>query len=268
MIEISSSDFIRLCSFLRERYGLDLKDKKILVEGRLRNYVLEQGFPSFHEYFQQMYEDRSLKEIHLLLDKITTNHTFFMRESMHFDFFRKVVLPHIEATVRDKDFRIWSAGCSSGEEAYTLAMIIDDYFGERGSLWNLELLATDISDRVLAKARVAVYPAESLSGIPAEYKFKYFVKHPKGFQVVDKLRQRVVLRKFNLMEDSFPFRKPFHVVFCRNVMIYFDKESKDKLVHNFYDYTVSGGYLFIGHSEFIEKGEGYYRSVIPSVYVK
>jgi chemotaxis protein methyltransferase CheR len=267
MFDLSSKDFHQLTQYLRKEYGLDLSEKKVLIEGRLRNHVMERGFPSFREYLESVYADSTRTEVQAMLDRITTNHTFFMREVVHFEYFRKQILPELESCVKDRDLRIWSAGCSSGEEAYSLAMIIHDYFADRWESWDTSILATDISDRVLKKAVAGIYPAEALQALPADYRLRYFRKLPDGnFQVNDTIRNKVSFGKFNLMEPSFPFRKPFHVIFCRNVMIYFDKESKERLVDNFHRSSAPGAYLFIGHSEFIERVDGRYRTVMPSIY--
>ena len=268
MINIKENEFIELTKFLKNNYGINLAQKKILIEGRMNNVLIEKGFDSFRKYMDYVYADKTKNELTTLINKLTTNHTFFMREQEHFQFFNNQVLPYLESTVRDKDLRIWSAGCSSGEEAYTLAMIMQEYFAEEKGLWDKKILATDISVKVLQKAGRGVYGGESLEKIPINWKIEYFNNIDNDIYKIDsKLKNEVIFRVFNLM-DQFPFKRKFHVIFCRNVMIYFDKETKDKLIRKFYDMTEVGGYLFIGLSESLNKTESGYKYVMPSVYRK
>lgn len=162
--------------------------------------------------------------------------------------------------------RIWSAGCSTGQEAYNMAMVIDEYFGPRKGNWDTVILATDISMRTLTKAQKGIYKTEELKDVPANWKRKYFTSLPDGtFQVCDRLRKEVIFRPGNLMEP-FQFKKPFDLIFCRNVMIYFDADTKAKLVNKFYDWTAPGGFLFIGHSESINGTGARYSYVQPAIY--
>ena len=191
-----------------------------------------------------------------------------MRESEHFDFLTKQVLPYLEANRPSKVLRIWSAGCSAGQEAYTVAMAIDEYFGTRKAGWDTSILATDISMNVLSRAKAAVYPAADIKDISPQWRSKYFVqKGADQFQVCDKIRKEVIFRPFNLM-DPIPFKNPFDLILCRNVMIYFDMETKEKLVERFYNHTVSGGYLFIGHSEGINRSATRFQYIKPAIYRK
>jgi chemotaxis protein methyltransferase CheR len=190
-----------------------------------------------------------------------------MREPEHFKFFNTRVLPYLSATVVDKDLRIWSAGCSSGEEPYTLAMLLMDYFREQN--WDTRVLATDISTKVLEAAVKGVYSNDKIEAIPNMWKVNYFKKVDGSKSIIDdKVKNNVIFRKLNLVESNFPFKRKFHVIFCRNVMIYFDNNTKDQLVNKFYDLTEPGGYLFIGHSESLNRGTTKYRFVAPAIYRK
>ncbi|MFC5471727.1 CheR family methyltransferase [Cohnella suwonensis] len=270
MVSITNKEFTQLADFIRSHYGIHLKDEKqSLITGRLHLVLQQLNFNSFTEYFEYVVSDRSGDAAVTLIDRITTNHTFFMRETKHFDVMRDKVLPYLSGTVRDKDLRIWSAGCSSGEEPYTLAMLIDEFFGQQKRFWDTKILATDISERVLDMAIKGMYPNESLESLPAHWKLNNFRRMSADRSVVaDKIRQEVIFRKFNLMEETFPFKKKFHVVFCRNVMIYFDNATKMELVRKFYDIMEPGGYLFIGHSESLDRDKTRYKYVMPSVYRK
>lgn len=270
MITITKKEFAQLAAFIKANYGINLKpEKEALVLGRLQNVLLQNGFKSFTEYYDNLVADKTGLAISTLLDKITTNHTYFMREAEHFTYFRDVVLPYLEKTVTGRDLRIWCAGCSSGEEPYTLAMILDDYFGKGKFQWDTKILATDISNKVLEEAKKGIYSNKDMETLPAKWKLSYTNKLDMDFSVFsDRIRGEVIFRKFNLMEAAFPFKKKFHVIFCRNVMIYFDQKTKQELVNKFNNLLEPGGYLFIGHSEALNREETSLKYIIPAVYRK
>lgn len=237
--------------------------------GRLQRVVAENGFKNFTEYYNYVVSDRTGEAVKTLANKITTNHTFFMREVEHFIFFRDKVLPYLVSAAKDKDLRIWSAGCSSGEEPYTLAMIIDEFLGKEKIWWDTKILATDISSQVLEEAIKGVYSSDKTVNLPYRWKVNYFNKiDSKHFVIEDKIKNQVIFRKFNLMEKVFPFKRKFHVIFCRNVMIYFDSETRKELINKFYNSLEYGGYLFIGHSESINRYQTRFKYEMPSVYRK
>lgn len=270
MIQITEKEFKQLAEYIQLNYGIHLKqEKQALVMGRLHHVLVSKNFTSFKDYYNYVVSDRTGEAVMTLVDKITTNHTFFMRENDHFHFFRENVLPYLEATVKDKDLRIWSAGCSSGEEPYTLAMLIDEYFGVNKLFWDAKVLATDISVHVLDKAQKGMYSLEDISVLPMNWRNQYFNLQGQGQAIInDKIKQEVIFRKFNLMEPTFPFRRKFHVIFCRNVMIYFDNPTKQALVEKFYKQLEPGGYLFIGHSESLPRESTPFNYVMPAVYRK
>lgn len=270
MQKISEKEFKQLADYIKANYGIYLKnEKQTLLTGRLSNVLAEKNFASFAEYFDYLIADKTGDAVVTLIDKITTNHTFFMREVDHFNFFKEKVLPQLASASKDKDLRIWSAGCSSGEEPYTLAMLIDEFFGVDKKWRDAKILATDISSKVLDIAVKGIYNNEGIAKIPAYWKLSYFEKLGNEKSVlIPKIRNEVIYRKFNLMDKSFPFKKKFHVIFCRNVMIYFDDKTKIDLVKKFYDSTEPGGYLFIGHSESLNRNETEYKYIMPAVYRK
>jgi chemotaxis protein methyltransferase CheR len=269
MQPLSDDEFFKLSNFTKANYGIDLSHKRTMVESRLYSYLVDRGYQSFPHYFQCLLNDRTGNEATALVNRLTTNYTFFMREVIHFQYFRDTILPYLASTVKNRDLRIWSAGCSSGEEPYTLAMIISDYFGQAGFYWDTRILATDISSQVLEIALQAIYSDEQIKDLPATWRLKYFEPGPKGARrLVPSIREGVIFRKFNLMETYFPFKQKFHVIFCRNVMIYFDNETQRQLVNSFYDFTEPGGYLIIGHSESIDRKETGYQYIMPAVYRK
>ena len=256
-------------SFMKANYGINLERKQSLIEGRLSIMLQRRGFQSFEAYIDYALADTTGSETALLVSRLTTNYTFFMREEAHYHFLQSTALPELCAGIKDHDLRIWSAGCSSGEEPYTTAMTLCDYFGGIRSAWDKTLLATDISDNVLRVARQGMYPKESIAQVPQHWKSMYFREiDDETVQVDDEVRKQVVFGSFNLVSPTLPFRKPFHIIFCRNVMIYFDTPTKDALINRFFRHLVPGGYLFIGMSETLPaKGEPF-GQVQPSIYQK
>ena len=270
MEDITGREFAELVGFVKQTYGINLLQKKILVCGRLSNYIIQSGFHSFSEYFSHVKNDRTGKAGVTLVNKLTTNHTYFLREPQHFEILEQIILPYFAISeAHRKDLRVWSAGCSTGEEPYTLAMLINSYFGATKCGWNTKILATDISTAVLEQGQKAIYSTTQLEKLPDRWRTQYFHKIDDESSVLkDIIRQEVIFRRFNLMNEIFPFKKKFHLIFCRNVMIYFDAETKVKLINRFYDHMEPGGYLFIGHSESINRHESKYQFVAPAVYRK
>ncbi|MDD3174118.1 MAG: protein-glutamate O-methyltransferase CheR [Herbinix sp.] len=270
MITITQKEFGQLTTFIKSNYGIHLKaEKEALVIGRLQNVLVQNGFKSFSEYYEYLMADKTGIAVSTLLDKITTNHTFFMREAEHFTFFKDIVIPYLETVVSNRDLRIWCAGCSSGEEPYTLAMILEEYFEKNKLLWDKKVLATDISNKVLDEAKKGVYANKEIETLPAKWKLSYINKIDTESSVIcDKIKNEVIFRKFNLMETIFPFKRKFHVIFCRNVMIYFDDKTRSNLVNKFCNLLEPGGYLFIGHSEALNRDETSLKYVMPAVYRK
>ena len=269
MNEITDKEFRAIRDYIKANYGINLSDeKKSLVYSRLRTVLQEKGFASFTQYYDYLTHDKSGEAAIRFIDKITTNHTYFMREADHFEHFRNVALPFAEAAATDKDIRVWCAGCSSGEEAYTLQMLMMDYFrGKPG--WNTDILATDISSAMLDKATRGVYEAESALTLPPDWQRGYLCPYgDKQYAVTDTLRGKMTFRRFNLMEEHMPFRRPFHIIFCRNVMIYFNNETRDALVRRFFDVIMPGGFLYIGHSESLNQTDTKFKYIMPAVYRK
>ena len=209
MIQITKTEFNKLSNFIKANYGIYLKEEKqTLVMGRLHAILEQKGFKSFSDYYDYLISDKTGDALVVLIDKITTNHTFFMREANHFFYFRDTVLPYLKSSVRDKDLRIWSAGCSSGEEPYTLAMIMDEFFGREKLLWDTTVLATDLSSAILDKARKGLYDNDKIAVLPPTWKLNYFNKNDSGKSAIkDGIKDKVIFRKLNLMDSTFPFRK-------------------------------------------------------------
>lgn len=264
MLSISKEDFNRLTTFIHNNYGIDLSKKKSLIEARLQFPFSKSGYTSFSDYIENTMHDPA--QVEMLLNKLTTNHTFFMRESGHFEYFRDVVLPRLEQTKNNRVISVWSAGCSSGEEPYTLSMILKDYFSKKGR-WDTRVLATDISQNALEIAKTARYSTDSIEKLPRAWKEKYLVINGDSCQMSPEIQQNVIFRTFNLM-DPIRFRIKFDVIFCRNVMIYFDADTKVGLVNRFFNATEKDGCLFVGLSENLVKEQNPYTMVDIGVYQK
>ena len=252
-ITISDADFQRMVKFIQREYGIDLSKKRQLISSRLSNSLKERGYTDFHSFVEHLFKTKDPEELELVLNKLTTNYTFFLREKE-----RK--------HQRDRSLSIWSAGCSSGEEPYTLSMYLKEYFGPNARHWDTRLLATDISQQALAKAKAGKYqvPAD----MPDAWLRKYFRQDKTTglYEVTQELRDNVIFRTFNLMEPI-RFRLKFDVIFCRNVMIYFDQPTRDALVRRFWESMNPGGYLFISHSESLGQTP-VFRLIAPSIYRK
>ena len=272
MDKISDKDFVRFCDFIYQRCGITLNDnKRDLVHSRLAKRLRALGLGSYEDYFDILYNGRdNEQEIVNLLDAISTNVTYFFREDKHFDFLVNTVIPGIEKNNlrgSDRKIRIWSAGCSTGEEPYSLAIT----FAENMALenWDFRILATDISTNVLSHARKGVYDEERLRNVSDSMLRKYFTRSRDGsrFRVHEKLVSEIKFARLNLMHE-FPFKGSFDCIFCRNVMIYFDRKTQGQLVNKFSSFLNPGGYLMIGHSESLTNVEHDLVYVQPSLYRK
>jgi chemotaxis protein methyltransferase CheR len=266
--DLTPREFEQIRQLAYEKFGLKLQDgKESLVTGRLRKLIAKLQFKSFSDYYRHVLEDQSGDAMTALIDALTTNHTSFFREATHFELLRKTILPRL----RDRDrISIWCAASSTGEEPYSIAFSMLEELGER-DFAKTRILATDISTRVLAKAQQAVYPAEHFDGIPAERLRRWLLRgngQSSGmYRVKPEIRAAVEYKRLNLME-SFSQLGPFPVIFCRNVMIYFDKPTQENVVNRMADCLEPGGYLLIGHSESLNGCKHPFRYVAPATYRK
>lgn len=267
---ITDEEFIRISTHMKQRYGIDLSQKKVIINGRLENYIKKNGWKSFNEFMDVVEKDETGAQERMLVNFLTTNHTYFMREFEHFDFFKDQVLPWLKTKEsRSKDLRIWCGAASSGEEPYMIAMVLADFFGLERDQWNTKVLATDISTKALNQAMEGIYSSDEIKPVPERWRKHFFKPLNNGaqYQVKDELKQEVIFRNFNLM-DPFPFKKPMHTIFLRNVMIYFDDKTKKELVQKVYDALEPGGYLFVGTTETIDRGNTPFKIVQPSIFRK
>ena len=271
MRALTDSEFQKLRDYIKQNLGINLSDeKRSLVYTRLRSVLDARNIDNFSDYYDFLVKDKTGTAITELFNKITTNHTYFMRETDHFDHLRDKSLPEIYAKFSSQqDMRLWCAASSSGEEPYTLQMILEDFFKNKTPKWNTQSLATDISATVLDKAVHGVYSTASVKELPTAWQKEYFKKFDDENSVVsDDLKSKILFRKLNLMDENFPFKKKFHIIFCRNVMIYFDEATKNKVIRKMYDCLEHGGYLYIGHSETIGRAGDGFKYELPAVYKK
>ncbi len=266
-ITISENEFKRLSDFVLNTYGIDLSNKKQLISSRLSYTIKSMGFSNFGEFIDKSLQSGDDKLLQIILNKLTTNYTFFMREKEHFTYLENIICPELEKKhAADKTLSIWSAGCSSGEEPYTLSIILKEHFDKLPGKWDARVLATDISQQALYKAKKGEYqlPAD----MPKEWVNKYF-NHTKGselYTVRPELRANIIFKSFNLM-DNITFKKKFDVIYCRNVMIYFQQATRNALVERFHNALNPGGYLFTSHSEPLRNGD-LFDTVASAVYKK
>lgn len=263
-------DFRTIAEFMKSKYGVDLNDKEAVVQGRLMNLVVREGYNSYGDFIDDMFADKTGVMEKQLVNVLTTNHTYFMREFEHFEFLREVILPELKKSLQDtRDLRIWCGASSTGEEPYMIAMTILQFFGLEHSSWDTKVLATDISTEALQTAIEGEYSGEMIEKLTDYWKRRFFKKGSfEGmYRVTDELKQEVIFRQFNLMED-FPFRKKMHVIFLRNVMIYFDTDTKNKLMQKVYDALAPGGYLIVGKTEAVDTAIIPFNMVSPSIFKK
>lgn len=267
---MTDEEFWRICRFLKSRYGIDMSCKKEIMQGRLENYIHTKGFSNYGEYMNTVESDITGRWERELVNILTTNHTFFMREFEHFDFLKQVVLPELRRKEeRRKDLCIWCGAASTGQEPYMLAMLLKDFFGLEHDQWDTRVLATDISTEVLQHATRGIYDREQIAALPEHWKRRFLHSLDGGsrYEITKEIKEEVLFRQFNLM-DAFPFKRKMHIVFLRNVMIYFAKETKQQLIQKVYDVLEPGGYLFIGRTETIDRGCIPFELIQPSIFRK
>ena len=265
--DLKPQHFQKISAMVYEAAGINLKQgKEALVRARLMKRLRSLGIGRVEDYLEFLDSEQGSQEIDCLIDVMTTNQTSFFREMDHFSFLRDTVLPELTLP----RLRFWSAACSSGEEPYTLAIVLREHLAGVDQR-DVRILATDISRRMLEKAGRALYAQEAIEGVPLPQYRKYFIPlrngRPGAVQVGAEARELVHLAYLNLM-DPWPMRGRFQVIFCRNVMIYFDRPTQQELVNRFWDVLEDGGYLFVGLSEGLSAINHRFRYVRPAVYRK
>ncbi|MCD8139911.1 MAG: hypothetical protein LUE17_09070 [Planctomycetaceae bacterium] len=274
--DLTNELFDKICKYIYEKARIGLgKNKMELVRARFGKVIRQRQMSGFREYFQWMVSDTTGDALREAMNAISTNLTSFFRENDHFEFMAKTLLPEIERrNVRTGGkirLRGWSAGCSTGEEVYTLSMTISEFVKKRDE-WDIKLLATDIDTEVVAHGQRGVYGKDRITGIPSTLVKKYLdpVTDEKGrpaYRMREDLRRMITFRHLNLFTD-WPFRNKFNFIFCRNVMIYFDRPTQEALINRYYDNLAPGGYLFIGHSESLSGVNHRFEYVKPTIYMR
>ena len=274
MARISEKMFRELVDLVYRESGIVLRDKRELVEARLASLCRKKNFKGPEEVLERLKKDKTGDSLVELLDQVSTNLTFFFRETAHFDFLKNVLLPEMvrrKSTRRQNRIRLWSAACSSGEEPYSMAITVREFLGDDKN-WDIKILATDISTKVLRKGMAGQYSREEVIKAPKTIVQRYFNRtgdrlNPK-YEVKDELKQMVVFRRLNLLDKSYPFSGSFDLIVCRNVMIYFDVPTKQWLLEQFHHYLEDGGYLFTGHAESLSSFDHLFQRVQVAVYRK
>ena len=267
---MTEEEFFRIYRLLKERYGIDMERKKEIVQGRLENYIHINGFHNYSEYLYALSADKTGKLEQELVNILTTNHTFFMREFEHFEYLKRVVLPQLRIREeKRKDLCIWCGAASTGQEPYMLAMLLKEFFGLEHDKWDTKVLATDIATEALNHAIRGIYDKEQIENLPDAWKRRFLksVENGDKFEITKEIKDEVLFRRLNLMDD-FPFKRKMHIVFLRNVMIYFDKETKEELIAKVYEAMEPGGYLFVGRTETIDRSSTPFQMIQPSIFRK
>lgn len=272
-VMMSDQDFKEICSLTHRLAGINLTEaKRELVAARLGKRIRTLGLANMGDYITFVREQRTQDELTSMLDALTTNLTSFWRESKHFDFLKNTHLPRwLDNAQQARDFRmrVWSAGCSTGEEPYGTAMLMSDALEPYKV--DLRILATDLSTKVLETAKAGLYEAERIKHVPEVISSKYFIPERNngkpGYRVHPRIRGLVTFSRLNLM-DPWPMKGQFDYIFCRNVMIYFDKPTQQTLVNRYFEILRPGGILFVGHSESLAGIQHKYRYLQPTIYEK
>ena len=264
-MKISDADFIRLRDFMYKKFGINLAQKRILIEGRLSAMLNKRNYTDFGSYIDDVMRDTTGQELSLLVSKLTTNFTFFLREEGHYSFLTQNVFPLWKSDQINASRKIWSAACSSGEEPYSLAMVLSEFFKHQSSRMKID--ASDISQNVLDAAKAGVYNAERISKLPKEWRTQYFTQRGETeYEVKPALKSMIQYKYFNLNDTAHWPVHTYDIVFCRNVMIYFDQVTRQALSKRLFDALKPGGYLIIGMSETLVSLGTEFKYVQPSIY--
>lgn len=272
-IKMSLKDFNRLGDYIYKEFGIRMpQEKHVMLQARLQKRLKELRIANFTDYvdFILSKEGQNSPELIEMVNQVSTNKTDFFREAQHFDFLVQTVLPEYIAS-RKRMIDIWSSASSTGEEPYTLAMVMDNWC-KKNPGFDFSIFGTDISTKVLQNCIDATYHMDKIQPIPLEFKKKYLLKHKdpdvKTVRIVPELRNKCSFARLNLMDPYYAIDKVFDIVFCRNVLIYFDKETQEKVINKLCMKLRSGGYFFLGHSESIMNIDVPLRQIKPTIFVK
>ncbi len=272
--QLSDKDFEAFSQFIYSQFGIKMPPvKRIMLQGRLLKRIRELNMNTYTEYKEYLFSKEGQKEeIYNFLNVVTTNKTDFFREPVHFDFLKHTVLPDYVASGKRESFKIWSAGCSSGEELYTIAITLNEFRSEHAG-FNFSMLGTDISQNVLSKAAKGIYPLNKVDIVPIDLKKKYLLKSKDKInptvKVRPELQQHLSLKYLNLMDSGYSsINEKFDVIFCRNVLIYFDRQTQESVINKLSYHLKPGGYFFIGHSESLTGMNVPLEHIKPTVFRK
>lgn len=268
MIRLKEHEFADIVEYMRAHYGINLEKKKILIECRMSNTLEKQGMSSFSSYMELLKKDRTERLAAEMINRLTTNYTYFFREDSHFEILTSEIFPKLFQQKRFRPLNIWCAGCSTGEECYTLAMTLQEYMEKAGAFPPVRILGTDISEDVISRAQRGIYPIREIDSIPQSLQSKYchVAADHKSFQMDENLKEHIRFKRQNLMGPAAAAEK-YDLIMCRNVMIYFDRASRKKLIQKLGNSLNPGGYLMIGHVELLSRDETWLESVYPAVYL-
>lgn len=270
---LSNDDFNRLSKFIFEQIGIKMPPtKKVMLQGRLQKRLKELGIADFKTYIDYVFSNEGKNEIIHMFDAVSTNKTDFFRESNHFDFMSNNVLPEFYSQNKAGTIKIWSAACSSGEEPYTIAITLAEFIETHQNM-NFSILGTDISTRILQMAHNAVYKEERVAVIPMAMKKKYLLKSKDRknptVKIKKELRNKIRFQRLNFMDNAYSsINETFDVVFCRNALIYFDRETQENVLNKLCGKLKQGGYLFIGHSESVMNMNLPIKQLKPTIFKK
>ena len=272
--ELSDHDFNRISRFVGENYGINLPlSKKIMVQSRLKKILRMLNMPTFNDYCQYIFkEDGNKEKIVQLIDAISTNKSDFFRESVHFDFLADTLLPDYLNQHPNRTIHLFSAGCSSGEEVYTLAMVMSELIQSRNTDNLFQIVGADISSIILEKARQAVYPFSKSKEIPNHFLTKYVLKSKNRdkptIRIAPELRRRTSFIRMNLMDAEYGIDDHFQIIFCRNTLIYFKKKNQEAIIRKLFTHLKPGGFFFVGHSESLIHMDIPCHQIKPTIYQK
>jgi len=271
--ELSDKDFEAFSTFIYNEYGIKMPPiKRIMLQGRLLKRIRELNMSSYSEYREYFFSrDGQQKELYNFLNVITTNKTDFYREPGHFDYLKDQLIPEFMKHQGNRVFKLWSSACSSGEELYTLSIVLNEY-KRLNPAFNFSIVGSDISHQVLEKAAKGIYPEDRIDIIPLELKKRYFLKSKDRdnptVRVRPELQRNITLKYINLMDNVYNMNDTFTAIFCRNVLIYFDRPTQEKVINKLCQYLEKGGIFFIGHSESLSGMNVPLEHIRPTVFRK
>ncbi len=272
---LSTEDFKRLSTFIYNEYGIKMPDvKRTMLQSRLHKRLRELSMTSYREYVEYLFskEGQQTEVIHMI-DMVSTNKTDFFREPVHFDYLHSDVLPELLSGPHpSRSLKIWSAGCSSGEEPYTIAMSVNEFLLNSGNTFDYSILATDISTRVLKQAVDGIYKEARIEVLPLYLKKRYLLKSKDRtnptVRIIPEIRRRIKFERLNFMDDYYDINESFDIIFCRNVLIYFDRETQERVINKLCTKLKHDGVFFLGHSESITNFNVPLQQLKPTIYRK